>query len=175
MRRLAIVSYPILAVPDRRWIESIRANHDPQAARLAAHFTLVFPADVASGEVAAEIAAIAGSARAIPFVIRCAKAVRDTFSGGGHVFLVPDEGANEIATLHDRLYSGVLRPHLREDIPFEPHITVAAGDDFGWCEAIAEGLNQDPRTRVGIVESLELVEIVDGTVSSTGRFILGNG
>lgn len=174
MPQVAIVSYPVLGVADRRWVESIRANHDPQAADLAAHFTLVFPADVAPGDLAVEVAAAAGSAAPIPFVIRCAKAVRDAFGRGGRVFLVPHEGADEITTLHDRLYSGVLRPHLREDIPFVPHITVAAGRDLGWCEAIAAELNRDPRTMAGVLESLELVDIVDGTVSCRGRFMLRN-
>ncbi len=175
MPQLAVVSYLTLDVADRKWVESIRANHDPQAAKLAAHFTLVFPTDVAPGEVAAEVAAAASSTAPIPFVIRYAKAVRDALGEGGHVFLLPDEGASrEITTLRDRLYSGVLRPYLREDIPFLPHITVAASHDFGCCEAIAKELNRDPRNIAGVLKSLELVDIVDGTVTSTGQFILGN-
>lgn len=173
MAQLAVVSYPTLNEADRRWVESIRANHDPQAARLAAHFTLVFPADAAPGEVTAEIAAIAGAVKPIPFVIRGAKAVRDALGGGGRIFLVADEGASEIAALHDQLYSGVLRPHLREDIPFLPHVTVAAGHDFGWCETLAEELNGDSRIVRGALDSVELVDLVEPVVASIGRFTLG--
>jgi 2'-5' RNA ligase len=174
MRRLAVVSYPTLAGADSEWIESIRANHDPQADKLAAHFTLVFPFDVGSGDVASEIAAVASLTQAIPFIIRRARAVPDVVNAGAHVFLIPDEGRDQIVALHDRLYSGLLRPHLRDDITFEPHITVAAGLDVGWCKAIADGLNRAPRAVAGLVESLELVEIGFGTVSSMNRFILGN-
>ena len=40
----AVVAFPLLDADDRQWIESIRAKHDPEAKRIAAHFTLVFPA-----------------------------------------------------------------------------------------------------------------------------------
>jgi len=38
------------------------------------------------------------------------------------LFLVPDLGYNEIVSLHDDLYTGLLQPHLRNDLPFIPHI-----------------------------------------------------
>jgi len=50
MPTLAIVAYPVLAADDHRWIEAIRARHDPQAGRIAAHVTLLFPWE---GELAA--------------------------------------------------------------------------------------------------------------------------
>ena len=40
----AVVTFPLLDADDRQWLESIRAKHDPEAKRIAAHFTLVFPA-----------------------------------------------------------------------------------------------------------------------------------
>jgi 2'-5' RNA ligase len=172
MPQLAVVSYPILDEADRRWVESIRASHDPQAARLAAHFTLVFPADVPLGEVAVEVAAVARSTAPIRFIIRRAKPVRDTVGDGGHVFLVPDEGAHAIATLHDQLYRGVLRPHLRKNVPFVPHITVAAALDFSRCEALVQDLNRNARTLGGVLESVELVDVAGTVVSSTERFVL---
>ena len=36
MARLAVVAYPVLAPADQRWIDEVRARHDPQASRIAA-------------------------------------------------------------------------------------------------------------------------------------------
>ena len=48
-------------------------------------------------------------------------------------------GAASIAGLHDRLYTRSLQPHLRRDLPYEPHITLARHADFGRLEtAFAE-------------------------------------
>jgi 2'-5' RNA ligase len=172
MTVLAIVSYPSLDEVDRQWIESVRARHDPQAARIGVHFTLVFPTNASPAEVTAEAAAVARSARPIPFTIRRARAVCDV-GGGGHVFLLPDEGRGEIATLHDRLYQGVLRPHLRADIPFTPHMTVAAGSDLAACEGLVQELGLDHRTVQGILRRIELVTLEKPRVDSIATFVLG--
>jgi 2'-5' RNA ligase len=169
---IAVVAYPTLHRDDRGWLESIRAEHDPQAARLPGHFTLVFPADVALDGIAAEVAAAARSVEPIQFVIRSAKAVRDVSSRGGHVFLVPSEGAEPIARLHDRLYEGLLKPHLRGDLPFEPHITVAANADFYRCEAIADALNREHRVVAGTLEAVELLDVTQPGIISAGQFAL---
>jgi 2'-5' RNA ligase len=173
MTLLAIVSYPIIEEADRQWIESVRARHDPQAARIGVHFTLVFPADASPAEVAAEVSAVARSAKPIPFTIHRARAVGDGVGGGGRVFLEPDEGRDEIATLHDRLYQGVLRPHLLADIPFTPHMTVAAGSDLEWCEGLARELSLDHRAVRGLLRSIELVNVEKPRVDSIATFALG--
>lgn len=175
MAYIAVVSYPSLEPADRQWIESIRAAHDPQATLLAAHFTFVFPAAVEPNDVAAEIAVAAATVTPIPFVIRSAEAVRAVFQpGGGHVFLVAGEGAGAISALHDLLYAGVLKSHRRDDIPFVPHITVAANADFARCEAIARDVNRNPRTVAGTLEALDLLEMAKGSISSRRRFPLGS-
>ena len=53
--RYAVVAYPKLEEADRLWIETIRARHDPQAALIPAHFTLMFPAPVDLEVVKAEL------------------------------------------------------------------------------------------------------------------------
>ena len=54
MSQLAVVTYPVLSDDDRRWIEGLRARHDPQARRIAAHITLVFPAEMAQADLVAQ-------------------------------------------------------------------------------------------------------------------------
>src|SRR5437879_804943 len=118
MTKLAVVAYPVLAGSDHQWIEAIRAQHDPQTPRIQAHFTIVFPLEAAPETVIAHARAVWGTIRPIRFTIQHGEAVRDA---GGHVFLVPEAGSTEIIALHDRLYEGVLRAHLRESTPFVPH------------------------------------------------------
>jgi len=171
---LAIVAYPGLERADREWIEAIRTRHDPQAALIGVHFTLVFPADSSASDLAAEASAVAAATAPIPFAIRRASATPDALGGaGGHVFLVPDEGAREIAALHHRLYQGVMRPHLRADIPFTPHMTVAACPDMAACEHLARAINREPRGIRGALESVEVIEVGASRVRSIGAFVLG--
>jgi 2'-5' RNA ligase len=160
LSRLAIVAYPTLNEPDREWIDEVRRAHDPQASRIDAHFTLVFPVDAVASAIADELAAVAALARPIRFAIRRAEAVRDVVLGtGGHVLLVPDEGREQITELHDQLYAGALQPHLRADIRFVPHMTVGATSDFERCQQLAEALNEDQRIVRGILDSITLVNV----------------
>jgi 2'-5' RNA ligase len=160
---IAVVAYPVFDETDLAWIESIRARYDPQADRIAPHFTLVFPVDASAG-ILDELAAVAGRHAAIRFVLRSAIATPDLVRGGAHVFLVPDEGRDAIACLHDDLYAGTLRTHLREDGPFVPHITVAAQQDLRWCEAYAERLNDTLRPMHATIESLSVVAVDPGGI-----------
>jgi len=59
---------------DRQWVESIRAKHDPEAKRIAAHFTLVFPAILPLRETEAHVAHVAQSVQPMRFVLRRAAA-----------------------------------------------------------------------------------------------------
>jgi 2'-5' RNA ligase len=156
---LAVVAYPTLAERDRRWVESVRARHDPQAARLNAHFTCVFRAIVSAPALVDHVTAVAARFRTIPFVIRRATAFRDPIAGNSHVFLVPDEGREAMIALHDGLYGEALQAHLRHDIPFEPHITVAALETFEECDGLAHAMNGAFPTIRGVVNTLDVVEV----------------
>jgi 2'-5' RNA ligase len=168
---LAVVAYPRLDDEDRQWVESIRARFDPQVARLAAHFTLVFPVEASLSTVAGEVSAVAESMTPIAFTIRHAMAVRNVRTTGGHVFLVADEGGRAIEGLHGRLYAGALKPHRRADIPYVPHMTVAASEDFGWCDALARNLCKG-RTISGTLDSIDVVDVALPRVESFGQFTL---
>ena len=172
MARIAVVAYPILDQHSLDWIESIRIRHDPLASRIRPHFTLVFPVDESPGDITDEIARACLRHRPIPFVIRSALSTRDVIHGGAHVFVVPDEGRDDIAQLHDELYAGVLRPHLREDIAFVPHITIAAGE-VRWCENYAEQLNGILQPVRGVIESVTLLDVTRTRIESIVRLALG--
>jgi len=170
--KLALVAFPLLEEPDRQWIESIRGRHDPQASRIAAHFTLVFPVELAAEPVAEHTSALLMDGRPIAFVLRRAEALPDRIGRGCHVFLVPEEGRDEITALHDRLYGDVLRPYLRDDMPFLPHITVGGCRDLGECERLAEALNRGDLAVRGTVSSIDLIEVGKEDVKTLIRLSL---
>lgn len=161
---LAVVAYPTLTERDRRWVESVRASHDPQAARLSAHFTYVFPTVLSAPALVDHVTVVAARFRTIPFVIRRAIALRDPMTGKSHVFLTPDEGRDSMIALHDGLYGETLQVHLRRDIPFEPHITVATVETFGECEGLAHAMNGAFPTIRGVVNALDVVEVEPAAV-----------
>ena len=92
----AVVAFPLFDADDRQWIESIRAKHDPEAKRIAAHFTLVFPAVLPLRATEAHVARVAQSTEPIKFVLRRAAVVPDARGAGGHVFLLPEEGRDAL-------------------------------------------------------------------------------
>jgi hypothetical protein len=48
------------------------------------------------------------------------------FGRGGHICLVPEQGAEQVTALHEQLYGGALKWAHRADIPYVPLIAVAA-------------------------------------------------
>jgi 2'-5' RNA ligase len=171
---VAIVAYPHLTEESRESIESFRRRYDPQASRIALHFTLVFPVETAPDELAPETEAIASSTEPIPFAMRRAVVMPDDLVANRcNIFLVPEEGRTQITNLHDRLYAGVLRPHLRLDIPFLPHITVGAAQDARLVEGWAEALHVQCRTLVGTVADIDLIDLTQHRVSTVARYVLG--
>ena len=176
MVRIAIVAYPELTESDRRRIESVRDRHDPQAALIEVHFTLVFPCVALVAAIAPELASAAEAAAPFDFEIVGIETVPDALGEGAHVFLVPDERAREaIAALHDRLYAGALKPHLRRDIPFVPHMTVAAKAGIHECAALAGELSPMCRGITGTIAAIDLVDTDSRPVRTLSRCALSRG
>jgi 2'-5' RNA ligase len=106
-----------------------------------AHFTLVFPFEgVPQDNVAAHASAVASSTPAVAFRLTGVAAVSDGLGAGSHVFLLPSEGEAELRRLHRELYSGVLAPKLRQDLPYQPHVTVGAFEQHADAERTAAAL-----------------------------------
>jgi 2'-5' RNA ligase len=158
---------------DRDWIEAVRSKHDPQAQRIAAHFTLVFPVAVSLAALSDEVADIIEAHSPISFTVRAALAHSDAVADGGHVFLVPEEGRMDITRLHERLYEGVLKPHRRLDIPFVPHVTVGAHPDLRYCEAVARELTAARRVMTGVLDAVDVLEVNPGAIATRARLGFG--
>src|SRR5438874_242296 len=123
---LLVIGYPKLARVDSEWIGSIREQNDYLShSLLPPHFTFVFPlTTITESELAEHLKKQLAGCNRIPFVLRCSILVKDDSGEDYYVLLVPDEGFSSIVKLHDRLYTGILAPALRLDIPFIPHITI---------------------------------------------------
>jgi 2'-5' RNA ligase len=168
-RRLAVVAYPTLSGEDRRWIEDIRARYDPLASRIAAHFSLVFPTEVAEAPLVAQVRSALRSAEPIPVVLRRAAAFPDAIGSGYKVFLVPEEGHRELVAVHHELYDGALAAHRRRDIPFVPHVTVGAHQQMGECERMANQINDERRIVRAWINSVDVIEVAETTVRTVAE------
>jgi 2'-5' RNA ligase len=171
---IAVVAYPMMDDADAHWISTFRNKHDPQSVRIGVHFTLVFPAEGSPSELASEIAAVARSIAPIAFAIRRTEIVWDALANRSLVFLVPDEGALEITTLHNRLHAGVLRPYLRADIPFVPHLTIGAAAERSAAQRAAAELGVGSRVVRGRIDHVALVNVGLPIVQTVATFALGD-
>lgn len=170
----AVIAFPLLDADDRQWIESIRAKHDPEAKRIGAHFMLVFPAVLPLRATEAHMGRVAHATEPIRFVLRRAAVAPDALSSGGHVFLIPEDGRDALAGLHERLYEGVLKPHARRNASFTPHVTVAAGTAIDPLHALAGDLNAKGLSIRGSISELVLVEVTSSGIQQVERFPLGS-
>ena len=170
----AVVAFPHFGADDRNWIESIRAKHDPEAKHIGAHFTLVFPAVLPIRTTEVHVARVAHSSEPIRFVLRRAAVVPDSVGDGGHVFLLPEDGRDALAGLHERLYEGALQPHLRRNVSFTPHITVAAATAIDPLHVLAGELNAKGMNIRGSISDIVLVEVTPGSIRHAAQFELGS-
>jgi 2'-5' RNA ligase len=171
---LLVIAEPALAARERAWIESIRAKHDPNFRVVPPHFTLVFHAATRQeAKVAAHVRRIA--ARFAPFTCRLRSALiyPDAQSGTTYVSLMPDEGFGAVVRLHDRLYSGPLARHLRRDIPFTPHVTVARFRRPRRAQQLADQLNARPFAIAAPIRALDLVRYNGSAIETVCQIPLG--
>lgn len=91
------------------------------------------------------------------------------------MFLVPSLGGAELGRLHDACYRGMFSGSRRQGAPYRPHVTVAAGQDHGVCEALATSLNGAPLPLYGRVEAVDVVIVGDRSVETAAHLALGGG
>jgi 2'-5' RNA ligase len=103
-------------------VEAFRARHDPMTGRIPAHVSLVFPFAtlLKPMQVESHVRRVVSRWPPIPVTFRGIRVHASEF-----VFLMAARGAASIGALHDRLYTRSLRPHVRPEFAYEPHITIA--------------------------------------------------
>lgn len=169
------VAYPEIPATQMQWIEEIRRQHDPQYAVVRPHFTLVFRVcDVQESMYFRHVESVARLSK--PIVSRCLYAMLDAgdVDSRAYVYLVPDEGNAEISLLHDRLYSGVLQPHQRLEIPYIPHITVGTTQDLKLAKQLCDGLNRAGVCVQGTLGSISVGVLENAKFHTVRSFRLGS-
>jgi 2'-5' RNA ligase len=128
--RFAVAWFP--QFPGIERVEAFRRRHDPMAPHIPAHLTLVFPFHTAHSQlqVQTHVQRVVSRWPPIAVAFRPVRLYANEF-----LFLMATRGAAAVTTLHDRLYTRSLQPHLRRDLPYEPHITLARNGDFASLEA----------------------------------------
>lgn len=164
---LYTIACPQVGTAAQAFIDGLRRQHDPQVDVVAPHFTLVFGCSaVPQADYVAHVSAMARSTPAIRFHCRYAMLHAGGPGGMAHVFLVPDEGHSAIARLHDRIYTGVLAPHLQLEMPYVPHITVAATRDVAAAKALCDALNERGIDIAGRLQSLTVGALRQGRLQA---------
>ena len=169
----AVVAFPLFDEDDRQWIESIRAKHDPEAKRIGAHFTLVFPAVLPLKTTEAHVARVARSTEPFTFVLRRAAVAPDARASGGHVFLIPEDGRDALGALHERLCEDLPQPQWTRGASFTPHVTVAAGTSIAPLDTLAGDLNAKALGMRGSISEIVLVDVTNSGIWPVTHFPLG--
>ena len=159
--RFAVAWFPDFPGIER--IEAFRRRHDPAAALIPAHVTLVFPFGTALTllQLETHVRRVAGRWPPIAVTFRRARIEANEF-----VFLMVSRGAAAITALHDKLYTRSFAPHLRREFPYVPHITVARNPSFPALEAaLAEASDALAGDYDDLIRSLSLLSVArDGRI-----------
>ncbi|HLX22334.1 MAG TPA: 2'-5' RNA ligase family protein [Usitatibacter sp.] len=168
--RFALSWFPAFEGMDR--VEALRKRYDSTSHLVDAHLTLVFPfpAALTALQIGTHVRRVAARWPAIPVTFRGPRMHANEF-----VFLMASRGAASIKALHDALYTRSLQPHLRRDIPYEPHITVARDSDLAIVErALEETRDALPGEYEDVMRELTLLEVAaDGKITSLETIPLG--
>jgi 2'-5' RNA ligase len=167
--RFAVAWFPEFNGIER--IEAFRERHDPMASLVPAHLSLVFPVPTSLTRLQVEthVRRVAAQWPPIPVSFRAVRMYANEF-----VFLMASRGAASIGALHDKLYTRGLQPHLRRDLPYEPHITLARHADFASLEgALDEAKDRFGDELVDVIRAVTLVSVGrDGKIERLGEFPL---
>lgn len=155
MESLEVIARPHFNKVDLAWLTDIRSRR--AGSRGAPYFTLVFAnLKLTPASFVKTIRTCTKSTHPIRFRLRSALVVPEHAIGHFHVFLIPDEGFGAILKLHDTLHIGPLKPALRQDSPYLPHITVATTSDYAAARDLAFALNQGDIDIHGHIEALQV-------------------
>ncbi len=163
-----VVAYPKFNKKDFDWIQSIRKESDILYYKvIKPHFTIVFPVftEINNKDLVNHVKQKSKNQK--PFDISLEKAVinDDAFSDYWHTFLTPKKGYQEIINLHDQLYTGLLEPELRKDIPFIPHVGIANDLNKDSMSKLVDKINQNGVKITGEIDSLNVCDFIDDKIN----------
>jgi 2'-5' RNA ligase len=149
-----VIAEPEISAADRNWIQSIRKRHDPQMDLVGPHFTFVFGIDApAAADLIAHVRTIAKCVPSFAFELPKVEIFPDA-AMEYYVFLVPEQGAHELTSLHE-----ALNRDARNDSAFVPHMTIGRFASVADATMLAEELNAAGRTVGGRVSTLKVIAV----------------
>jgi 2'-5' RNA ligase len=170
------LAYPNIDPNDRELIYDFRRLHDAKYVDVVdVHWTVIFPGSTKEFDLSAlhdHISSVASNVSPIEFICRYALVYDDDSNDDYYIFLVPDEGFSQISLLHDALYSGMMRPYLRLDIPYVPHIGIATSTDKDHLYRLATEWNSRGKAIRGRIDSLTLSSYDGNRVEDITHFKL---
>ena len=173
---LLCLAYPRLSEADTTLISDFRRDHDKKYVDVVdTHWTMIFPGSsegISEDDLEHHIHSVAEDSAAVDFTCRYALVYDDDGCDDYYIFLVPDEGFSGISLLHDRLYSDFMRPKLRLDIPYVPHIGIATSKDREVLHDLATEWNRRGHAISGTIDELTLSSYDGGQVVDLKRFPL---
>jgi hypothetical protein len=168
-----VVAYPKIQAPDMEWIEAYRKQYDRQFSLVKPHFSLVFAVqDMARVDFLSEVKKQIAGIRPFDIDIGVATINLDDSGNYYHEFLVPDTGYSDIVKLHDKLYSDALKPHLRFDITFIPHISIGDSESGEISKQRVDELNMKDFKIHGRIEDVDVIEYANNTVTTVEKITL---
>lgn len=111
-----LVHYPDI---EKQKIHEFQNKYDPFVNLIDIHITFLFPIpeEIDKDTLERHIRKILSNWE--PFLVHI-KGIKKTWDH--FMYLAFKKGGNKIIRLHDELYSGILHPYLRTDLPYDPHI-----------------------------------------------------
>lgn len=174
--QLFVLAIPRFSPGDLAWIQDVRARLDPALKLVPPHFTLVFPGHpLGVDELVSHVREQAGSHDRFRTGLTEVEILDHGRGGAIVISLIPERGFAEILELHDRLYTGILKSSLREDLPYKPHVTIGRFDNREAADQAANSLSGIDIDIVGKVTELTVVKLLDGELSTIEVIPLGGG
>lgn len=117
MKKLAVVYFPNINLDK---FNKFRQKYDPNWKIIKPHITIIFPLpNIPKRLLLSHLNTITKGVKSFPINLNGL-----TKSFDNYLFLQVKVGNDEVVTLHDKLYSRILSPYFRSDIPYIPHITL---------------------------------------------------
>ncbi|MEM8837726.1 MAG: 2'-5' RNA ligase family protein [Pseudomonadota bacterium] len=162
-----VVAYPRFEKNLSAALTHFRNHHEPERARLIApHVTLVFGSRLLNSVSATTLCErVAEKTSKFSLAFSEAEIIHDPFEDTHKICLMVSEGNEELKALHRDLYLGDHSSELQSDLPYRPHMTIAANPDRSALEDIdVSQIGAFPIR--AIIDALDVVEVKGGDLTA---------
>jgi 2'-5' RNA ligase len=119
---------------------------------------LFFPEEVKHEEFIEEIECAVWNFSQITFSMESAVVHKDSLSEYYYTFLLISNGREIISQMHDHIYGNKLSIHLKNEIPYLPHMTIGSSLDKSEMDSIADEWNGRPIGIQGMIDTISILQ-----------------